>query len=376
MTLQLYTLPLPRGGARGGQGARATSVAAAGTLSGSTPVVEDVASQPGDLTLEGVYRGTYAAKMARELDELGSSSEINTVALFDQDQSVQASQAGYYVVESVDTNPERALSDRLYRWRLSLRRQGTQASHWRAVQTAESQPRNDFGNDTTTAYIGIPATASKVRWYDAETGAVESASVATTRNAEYGDVDMYDTLAPSFSAPTLLFEVPYRDEEDTDLRVWDTRGNTSKTDGNGYVQWAKVFDTTHDPSGSLVVDNGLLRLTFDDANNSLGVEQWDDSGGSWTSVSLGTSDWQLFDTDLRRIGQSDVRGRVEFEDPVGGSFCTLTMSLQRGFDTVRWLEPTTEPTPSGLVNLLSPIANTSSYERSPSQTVTAREEVQ
>jgi len=366
---------LPRGGERGGTGGRASSLTAAGNLSEGEPVVDDIASQPGDYSPSGVYRGRYARKMAQELEELGSSGAISTVALFDQTTGADHPRAGYYVVESGDTNAERAQSDRLQKWSLTLRRQGTKASHWRAVQTTESNPRNDFGNDTSSALIGVPAAASKTRWYNEETHETESASVASTVTGEFGDVDRYDTTASSYSSPTLLFEIDYSEEEDLDLRVWDTREEASKTDADSAVQWQKVFDTAHDPTGSLVVDNGLLRLTFDDASQSLGVEEWDTGSSSWTSKSLGTSDWRLFDTDLRRIGQCDVRGRVEFEDPTSGGFCTLTMSLQRGFTKVRWLEPTTEPTPSGLQDLLAPIAHAGQYERSPSQTVVARDEV-
>lgn len=262
--LQLYTLVVASASQSELGNRQRQQLAQAGILDQDGGSVEQVSSNPADQTLNGVYRGQYAGKMATEIDELSSSSGFEAVPLVGLDSSTALD--GYYAVEEASVEPAQAQTDRAQRYELTLSKKGTRNTHWRAVEPNRRQLDHDYGNDLV-AEVGVPAVASKVQWYNPEDGTRAPASSTATRSAEGGDVDIYDLddgeSAVGTSDPTLLCEIGYADEENVDCRVYDTLGEDDKTDDDGNLQWAKLFSTTHDFGDPVVMDNGLLRLWID-----------------------------------------------------------------------------------------------------------------
>jgi hypothetical protein len=230
--------------------------------------------------------------------------------------------------------------------------------------------------------VGVPADASKVRWLNEETGAREEPTVQATRSAKDGDVDILHAEDASFydastnTYPTVIYEIGLTDAGWTDPRVWDDRGNTSVTDANGKTQWAKVFATSHRFDGQALVDNGLVRLTFDEPNNSLSVEEW--GGSSYSSTSLGSADWELYDFDLRNVNLGRVTAVVEFRDTTQSptAYHRLSMRLSRGYQYPIWGNTIEgNAVPSGLDTLLDPVATALINDAQPAMGLAAREEV-
>ncbi|MFC4549375.1 MULTISPECIES: hypothetical protein [Halorussus] len=374
--LLLYALALPRAGQTQTEQQQRQNLSKHGLLDNDSGVVQHVSSEPGTRALSGVYRGKYAEKMASELEELATAAGDSSLPLAGRGTSTPMD--GYYSVEEADVRPADPKAQNLYRYRLSLAKDGTRASRRRAISTTVVQVENDLGNDQT-ALVGVPTAAEDVRWSDSESKQTEAVAVVETRSAELGDVDVVDAKASSFTNPTLVYDVDYTAEADVDVRVWDTQGHGSKLDGDGYLQWKKVFSTSHDFSGNPVCDNGLVRLTFDTAANSLAVEEWDSSTSTWSAVALGTSNWELAGLDVTEIGLASIEAQVRFEDPSQSPTAEyyLNMSLKRGWEWPLWTVPENEtpPTPSGLQDLLAPVASGSDYDPQEVQTLVDRSEV-
>lgn len=342
--------------------------------------LETVSSEPGTLRLDGQYRGQLSDMLATELRELLDADGVEPLPLHGIGD--QIAEDGYYSAENIDGGKVDPHTDKANSFRGELVRKGTRASHWRGQQTATMQVQNDFGSDQT-ASIALPATARKVRWFDGLT--TEPATVTSTVSAEYGDVDFYDVEEPSFYSinnggtnPTLIYELAYADEGDVDPGVWDTYGRTQTTTagGNTVFQWQDVFSMDHEFRGDVVVNNGLLKLTLDEATQSITAEQWNNGTSSWDSVSLGSSTWQLFDVDITNVSMSRVEAQLTFEDS-DGSLYALDMVLQRGRSQALWTRPENETngTPSGLQTLLSPIATTSIFDPVAQTSLVPRSEV-
>lgn len=380
--LKLYALVLPNATQEDTNTTVEQQVAKHATLDKDTGASESTGTSPSDLTLQGLYGDQYAEKMATELEELSRGSGESPTALYGlTEQSVYD---GYYRIESATVNPPSPQTTDLWEFTVDLTRAGTKHSAWRAIATTVGQPPNDFGNDLT-AYIGVNANATKVRWYNPTTQEREEPTLVETRNAQLGDVEIYDATASSFydadteTYPTLIFELDYVDEGDVAPRVWDDRGNDAKLDGDGDVQWQKVLASSHDFIGKPVVENKLLRLTFDESSNALSAETWNDGTQQWDSTPLGTSDWELYDLDIRRISQGRVDAHVEFRDPTASptEYYTLHMSVKQGYDAIRFTRPGTSQgsTPGGLQTLLDPIADTSVHDPQESWGLVSRSDV-
>lgn len=343
-----------------------------GVLKSDTGVVEAIATEPGEQRLTLEYRGKYAEKLSSELDELANASAIGELPYFARTTSTPAD--GYYSVTSSSSGRSDPRADQLTTFEGTLSRIGTRASHRRAIETTLSQEDHPFGNDQT-AHVGVPATASQVQWYDADTRTTSDPTLVATRNAELGDVEIYDAQAPTIDDPTLIYAIDYSDEGPTDIRVWDERGVGSKLDAGGVLQWQKVFIASHDFAGEAIVDNGLVRLRFDESTPALTVERWDDAASSWSSQALGTSDWEFRDLDLREVGLASVHARVEFRNPATSptEYYSLDCWLARGAVDPLWGEIDGEGgTPTGLVDLLDPVANASINEPGETKTLVDR----
>lgn len=387
MTFKLYRTPIPEDALLEGTASARAELAKLGLLAGGS-VVNAVSGQPGEISVRNQTRGLYADRVQLELKELLESQFLQNLPFTRKD--TDSNLDGYYAVELVQNVGQgiRPGLSGIEQADATLVREGTRASHRKAVRTRVNQPDpgNTFGNDTT-ALIGVPADASRVQWIDdVPASQTESPAVVSTVTAHHGgtpdsvDIDLVDARAPSFDDPILVYDLPYADQGYPDPGVWDTYGTSSITDGNGVVQWGRVFDPAHDPRSNheLVVENGLLRLTFDDDTNTLTAEEWNDGTSSWDSVTLGTSDWELLETDIRVINGMRVDAYVTFRDSTSPSTeYSLRMVLPRGYENALWLVPdgVTASVPSGLSTLLDPIADSQVYRAHPEFGLVAREDL-
>ena len=386
MTRRLYRTPIPESAFRDtGETAR-TELSKLSALSG-TGSVQATGTSPGELQLQVQYRGKYAGRLALEFSELLHSDAFTGLPYAPA--SGSAEDDGYYSAESVSPGRIRPQTDRVVNVDATLARDGTRATHLQAVETSKSSRTNDFGSDQTT-HIGVPASASLVRWWDGD-AATEYPTPVATRTAEFGNIEIYDADAASYTQPTLLYKpASYDAIGNVDVGIWDTYGAGSKRDADDVVQWQRVFSTQHDPRGALVLSNGLLRLTLDDEAETITAELWDggsygdggygDGGygtgdGSWSPVTLGASGWAPVDVDVRTISPARLEARVLWSD--GSERYPLDAILSRGADKVLFARtPNAQSaTPQGLIDLLDPIAATTIYDAQASQQLVKKTEV-
>lgn len=372
MTRRLYRTPIPedalRRPQRGSEQKTQTQLSKLGLLEGQSSVAT-ISGQPGEVSLRAQYRGLYADRLALELSELLETEALQNLTFAPTSGDTELD--GYYAIEESNAGRLRPQESSLVEVEATLIREGTRGSHRRAVETnvVQPDPGNTFGNDTT-ALIGVPAAATRVQWVDdVPASQTETPTVTSTVNAQHGDVDLVDARAPAFSNPVLVYDLPYDTQGDIDVGVWDTYGEDSITDSDDVVQWGRVFDPGHDPrqNDELVIENGLLRLWFDDAANQLTAEEWNDGTSSWDNVSLGTSDWELLETDIRRIYGTRVEARVTFRDSTDTSTeYGIDLVLPRGYENGLWLAPDGGSLPpTGLQDLLDPIADGQVYDAQP-----------
>ncbi len=391
----LYTLAVPRDAQTLARSQTRRNTATQGILDEDTAAVESLSLEAGQQMLRGQYRGEYSELMAEEFEELFQSSGIEQVPFFATNGRTKGD--GYYTLANVDAEPLDPRSQRAHKFDGVLTNVGTRRTHYRSAATTVVQVENDYGNDQT-AYVGVPAAATDLRWFNRETAATEQPTIVETRSAEYGDVVLVDALASSYDNPTLLYELPYDQEGKVDTVVWDDHGRSkldrdysgdrvgTVTVGDSRVgeertvnAWQWVFSTGHEFVGAPRVENGLVRLEFDPASNTLRASEWNTTVEAWDATSLGASDWEFVSVDLTRIGCERVDAQCRFQDPSQSptAVFTLDMSLKRGYRHPQWVVPENEsgPVPSGLVDLLAPIADESDYSPQCGQGLVAREEV-
>lgn len=374
----LYTSPLPEASQPTQSNSLAKQLAELGLLEGGDTAVESISSEAADLSLDGQIRwGEEISKLvAAELDEL-SGSALSSLPLYrDGDREPQE---GWYEIASADVEPMHANERSVWEYTLSLTKVGKRASHYRSIRTNRTQLDHPFGNDLTPL-IGIPSTAEKVRWFDRSSITRAEATPTSTVATAGVSIDLYDVdtgaSALGGAEPELLYDVDYDTDRRAGCRVYDTLGNASKTDADGVRQWQLVHSPQHDPQGSLVLSSLALRLKADEGGNSLTAEQWDSGSSSWSAVSLGSSDWELFEWDVREIAPDRVVSIVEYRDPTQSptAYYTLRAILHRGNNLVQWdregLEDTA--TPNNLQTLLDPIASTSIKDSGETQGLTRR----
>jgi len=398
MPTTLYKTPIPDATTPTEREGLATQLTEQGVLGGDA-IVDALSSEAADLTLTGryAYGQYYSELLAHELEELADSS-LSAVPLYGGD----SARAGYYEASTATVEPVHSGGRDIWEWELSLTRVGTRKSHLQAVETTISQPTpgHSFGNDQTTE-VAIPAAAQTIRVIDSTSQPTERSRPTPVRTVatEFGDVDIYDATAESIGEPVYLYDVAKDAQPPVDVHVYDTNGRDSKyiEADNGRVRaWQSVFDTAHEfGEGAIVLENGRLRITIDeptndDATASLEAEQWDPGtaggDGAWTTVDLPTypdtldTDWEPVDVDLVRIGQAHLAAQVEFEAVAGtnvGDVYSLDLELERGRDVLEvWIPASvTDPVPTDLQALLTPIASTSVVDSGVEQGLVAREEV-
>jgi hypothetical protein len=370
---RLYTAVIPSGAfdPASGDSTVRRQLSKLAALEGA-PAVEATGAEPGEFGVRGQFRGKHAERATTELTELLQADVLDAVALYGVGASTPAD--GYYTAERGTNSRLRPQTPGALSFEGDLTREGTRASHRRAVGTDPKQRPHPFGN-ATTAYVGVPAAASKVQWLDYERSQTTPATPDDTVAAEFGDVDRYDIgAAPSGygDRPYLVYDLPLANAGDVDAAVFDTYGE-SRIDAEGDFAWGQVFRGDHVFDGDAVIENGRLRVTLDEAAQSTTAERY--TSGSWSPVSLGASDWQLYDVDLTHPGAAQVRARLAFEDATSGDLFELEAVLHRGWDDLQFYSPAGLSVPPGLQTLLDPIAAGSVIDPQPERALIARSEL-
>lgn len=376
-TIGLYSLRIPIDSQEAVGEAYSRQLAEAGLLDLDMADVEPVASDAGGKTIRGEFRGRLSDVMAVELEELASASGFDRLPLFDLDGP--SPMDGYYSLESADTDAtDPATGATAQQFQLSLTEIGTHETHFRAVRTSSTDAGNPFsaGSDPE---IGIPHAARKRKWADPISFEFDSATdIVETRSAEFGDIDIYNPDDAPYTDPILLYEVGFDAEAPVDPVIWDDRGRSDKFDildedgavvgtstvGDAVVGpetainvWRHVFSTGHEFEGRPTVDNGLIRIRFDETLSLIRAWEWNESNMSWDIVALDRSGWTLVDFDIERIGLAGVIVQAEFEHDTDGVYET-DMILGRGWEHPLWLEPENEDEmPGSLTTYLAPIAS-------------------
>lgn len=373
MYKRLYRLDIPDQALTRSNASTSRQVATQGVLGGGQGVVDPISTDPGQIVLDGQLRGKYAGLMATEIEEV-FSADLDSVAYYAVDGA--ASTDGYYALENIGKGPLDPRADSIQEFDGRLRFIGSRSSHYRELDFEPT--KTDYpGANEQTCEVGVPAAATWTSWMNAVTGETSPATAAATRTAEYGDVDVFDASPGStpFDNSVLVYDQPYSAEGMVDVGVWDNHGR-AKFDSEGICSWQRVFLTAHDPDGSLVLDNGLLRVTLD-TQGGLGAEEHDPSQGAWTTLSLPSSDWTLQDVDVRDIRPARVATKLVFANTASGDTYPLRGLLHRGRTRLQFdrTEASTTGVPVGLEDYLAPLAGGSLYDAGASLGLRDRGEV-
>lgn len=302
-----------------------------GLLQQGGTATEKIAAENIDLVLNGQLRwgDTFSRKVARELESL-SRSDYSGVPYYATRPSESTRDEGYYEVERVEINPAHPNTEQAFEAVVALSDAGTKEEHWRSVTTFSDETINTGLATGSGGLISIPSTARKVKWFDTASG-TESASSTTTVTGEFGDLKVYDPTQPSFDDPTLIYEVPYADERGVDVRVWDDLGlsKTTTIGGNDFTRWVHAFHSAFEFDGRPVVDNGRMRLRFDEDAGVVELYEWDEyfhatvkaltDWSSDTNATLSTTTTNTYDGDA-------VRGDTDDPNTTGGRSITFDKS--------------------------------------------------
>lgn len=360
----------------------------------------------GDETLAGAYRGQDAADLARSLRELADAGDIGPVPLYDPEAPTPLE--GYYAVEEVAPEaPIPQARDRLQTFRLSLSEAGTRRSQFRRLATEVVSRTQDLSTSTEEQEVRLPAAARRVRWWDGKT-ATQPAAPTATESAARGDLEVYDLTASPYSEATLLYDLPYAAEGRVDCTVWRSFGDRYRgdqrvvvdgetvtvaagesqtfdspagisgtlavggeaiirdTEPPPYVRWARVFDPAAELGSSdlpVVISTRRLRVSVDDVAETISATRYSPAVDDWEPVPLGASSWVPIDIDFRAISAARAVARVTFAD--GSGEYALDLAFPRGATNLRPFRTRanedTDPTPQGLIDLLKPIAATTTY---------------
>jgi len=379
MTRRLHTAAIPDNALRPrtGDSDLSARLSKLPGLSGAASV-SATGQNPDEVRLDGQFTKRFAETLQTELLELLTADALDELAFFG---TAPTPADGYYTVESASGGRVRPQEPRLQQFAAQLVREGTRATHRRAVRAGPTDARqveHDFGS-ATTAEIGIPATATQVRWVSNDTTSIETASPTASDVGELGTVDLYDLeQAPAAvgDRPYLAYDLPYADAGAVDSAVFDTYGRAETVDGA--FAWQQVFRADHEFRGLANVRTGVVETTLDpDSTPGIDARRWDSGAGAFASVSLGASSWTLDEVDLVRPGAAHVRAQLTFRDTSGGGLYPLDAYWHRGQPDVQFAIPATEtgPIPAGLVTLLDPIASASVLNPLGERTLLRRSEV-
>lgn len=426
---RLYLSPLPTDTTDKATDQIGSEVQQAGLIEGSGTAVENVATDTVDFRKTGriQYGPTLNRKFAEELDSL-SESAYTALPVFDPSDGSLGRKRGYYEIERIDVTPAQESRDDAYEYDVSLAKAGTREDSRRAVTTNPQAVDSVYSDATAAPVIGIPASATDVRWYDDASG-TEPATAVETVEAEFGTVARYDPTNATATAPTLTYDLAFGDDGPTDVRVLDSRDRlkfATTASGSEVNTWIHAYDTAYQFDGAAVIDTGRFRLVLDGdlhlalnatdlvvaagetvtvpsgtgrVDKTLTVESggtfivedgaehvltdgtvgdafaaaaWDDALGYWEPIPIdATSSWSLTAWSLTRVRPSRVEVQTLWSD--GTDETRLDATLERGADGVVWTVPenATAP-PQAVVDLLTPTSRATDETAIPTQTLRER----
>ena len=360
-----------------------------GLLSSGAVRVDQVSNQAGDVTLSGRFRPPIpedrVPMVAREFGEL-VSSDIGPLALFDQRGDTRA-ESGYYEIESGDVEPVHPSQPEIQAFSVSLSRVGNRGSHYRALryqQTDVSDENPFYAGAVTPIYPTLPADPSradpgvgKLQWYDERTGETDRAQTNINRSVTLSDSDVHFQPRPlntSVDPTHLLYDIGLEHDMEG-AYVFDTRGRSDKTDGNGTRQWQAVFDASHErrEGREFVLSSKKLRIYLSGPPNpTLAAER---AGPAWNSVSIPSTDYDIVDIDFKSISPQRIRAEVRMSD--GSEVVALLIDLPYGMDSVGVYVPPDQPTPlpAGVIDRWDPIADSRGIIRQPERVLIPKREV-
>lgn len=373
---RLYVTPLPDSQAiSADEGVRA-QIQQSGLLQAGGTATEKIAQDNIDLVVSGQFRkgARFSRKLADELSSIGES-DYSGLPLFRAGVGGGGKNAGYYEVESVDVSPPQPVTEEVFEYEVSFTFTDTKENVWTSVETTIEDVETGLATGSNSL-IGLPASAGKVRWFSEASGK-ENATASSTVSAEFGDVDLYDPQDTSVTNPILLYELDYSETGNVDVRVYDDR-NLSKyysVGGEEFSQWTHAYHTSYEYEGAPVVDNGLLRVRFDESNGVVEAYEWNNSTSTWDTITVNMGDYQLVDADFESISPVDTRVFTEWYDTVDDRLEQALLSFQRGLSgaIARYPDGTTQT--SGLESVLSPFVVDYSTDVKPSRALKARGEV-
>lgn len=364
---RLYTVALPGQARTRADSAVPNRVESAASLSSQSSAARPLGTAPGERTLRAQYKGHNADLIARMANELAANSDgLEVIPWFGVDDNGNHSSTetdGYYAVERTERADQEPRAPNSPTVDINLRSVGTRKDVWRALRIqktiADIGALADTGSGSTI--VALPHNATSVQWWDGESQ-VEPATASQTIATQYDAVDRYILASASFDPAALLYSLPYESEGAADVRLWDTLGEPSKAQLQGTrttLEWQRVFDSAHEPEGTLHLENGQLRMSLDESDGSIEVKNW--NGGAWGTDRTGSSNWSVMDVDILFIGAARLTAHVTFVSGDGSQSYPLRVDVRRAPPSPHWYRPPDRveqlgSIPSGLVDLLEPTA--------------------
>ena len=406
----LYALPIPESAQIDTGTQLSKQISAQGSVGKGEGAVQSISLDPNQQKIQGSYRSqeVLGGLMARQMEELFQSGGIEYVPYFGREGADGID--GWYTLDNTDIGPADASTEAVQTYNGTVTKVGTKKDYVRAVRcaptTVETVGASNYSADNQpehTERIYLPTDAARVRWFSPVTKAVERAEplnkweypeqageLANYRAYSLDQASFYDSSEGAPTPPALLYELPYRREYQSDVRVWDTcpeivgeekiipgdlpRGSevggpgatvgsatvgASPREGNVAVAqaWQRVFRSGHEFRGEAVLDNGVLRIRFDDERGALRAERSRGHFDAWADQPLRSSPWTAVDLDITHVGLARVEAQIAFER-YDGVVHNLDVALPRGYKRAIWTTAQNETgeTPPALAYKLAPIA--------------------
>jgi hypothetical protein len=364
-----------------------SNLAQQGFLSTSGSRVESLTTAPGDITLSGQLRPPIPVNqvpiVAAELEEL-AAGDIGPVALSSAEFTERRKSDGYYHIEDGTVQPAHPERPEVQQYEVSLTRAGGRGSHYRAVRTRPQTVNSPItGSDPPDVPVYYTSLSAKQQLYNPDSGAVTGLDPGTAIDSDTGNLYKETPPQASNEERLVLYDTSYNFDI-IGLYVFDDKNFNSKTDADGNRQWQAVFDPSHDLQGTprFVISTQRLRVYLTGLDSpDIEAERYDAASGSWSSVSIPTTDWEILDVDLKRVGLHSTSVQVRFRDTTTPSDVrTVNLYFSFGAESLIVGVPPTESAtiPPGITDRLVPIARAADAEQTilqPERTLVPKREV-
>jgi len=386
MTKQLATVPLIESDVQARDEQQLRQILAQQSVLGSGRTnVKRLGSEAGDIRLQGLLRppltSDKAELLATELAELSKSAK-SQVPLFRRDDSRSPGRferAGYYSVENATVQPAHPADQAVYQLDVSLSKAGARGNSYRAIRTNPQTIDHAWTDGSSTAEVLIPITATKQQWLNEQTGETEYTTPfsgqATTTDVVLDIRDLNDASVGT-DAPTLIYDLGYQTDV-YGVRVYDSRGADSRLSTDNIRQWQVIHSSEHDIDSETVLQNGAIRLFLTDGlSGTITAEEFTSIFG-WDSIAIPDSTWFPLDIDFTSINQQRIAGQILFADSDDNATHPLNFKLAVGDQRVLFHTPesVSASVPSGLVDLLDPVAAGTDTDPQAQRTLIPKSEV-